>query len=114
MPPPSSLRTRRARPMKSAEPSSTEPTGQPRPLDRQTETVSKIWDSGRRTAVTNRLGLLSHDSIMPPHFTCRAGGRSMPYGKRSTAPTRSCQTVCARGGRGRGTEQRAPGLPAIL
>ena len=41
MPPPKSLRSRRARRIASAEPASAEPTGAPSPLEKQIETVSK-------------------------------------------------------------------------
>ncbi len=43
MPPPTTLRQRRALAMSAASPQSTEPTGAPRPLDRQTDTESKCW-----------------------------------------------------------------------
>ena len=52
MPPPTSLRARRARPMKSRSPTTTEPTGQASPFDRQNVAESALGEQlgGRRAA----------------------------------------------------------------
>ena len=56
MPPPTSLRARRARQMTSREPTSTDPTGQPRPLLRQNVTVSAGPARSRAVDAVRALG----------------------------------------------------------
>ena len=90
MPPPSILRTRRARAMKSREPHTSEPTGAPRPLDRQNVTESTAARS--RPPAARRDHGIEEARAVEVHRRRRRGPRRPP--RRSP---RACSR-CRRGG----------------